>query len=1207
MITQNDLQILKAEVMSDTTDGGGLPTSNVVVDGESNNLFPDVSDLDRKNGRVRLRKVYLGVQTANADLLQAARLIFTELPSNPNISVFAFKATTFADRRADAKNKIESYLAFGTKMAGHLLETQLAGQRVIQLSLDVKDVPPSVNQPLVLVQNEGMPDEFYQYIRPTKVDIAMRQFQRTVDASVTRQVVTIEFSEPLKYNFVGLTVPEFYRNADTARRAILREARVADAAKYYSASKLAEPIVAMQTNQAQLDSIYTQIVPSTQVETPLLQRDPVNNVSTQARGASEIAISQTITITPSTAFNLAGGIAIGSLNLTILGNSYSDRNGELIHNLTREAVASINYGTGTITWYSSFNQGSQTVVGNYKPAAAFIRVAQTDYQKVGDNAGYNFTRELGAVPVAGSLRVSYTAQGGNYTVFDDGRGNLIDDKGNGRGTILDKSVLLTTAVIPDMDSYIIYTFGVDLDTVKYAQQALKPAYHVMVVPDVVVGDITITWGNKTATASNGVITGDATGVVIGNELHIAPSILPAKNTEFTLSYQKALVGGTTGFEQVVATTASNGEFEFSADLAKTISGDASVNVVFTGDPSQGRGGDVRVLLKLNSAGTGLRVDSVLIPSFSAVAVSNGGNGIYHDVQMSWYPASGDKNWQAEVVSSAVNKSTGVVSFKIRVTRDNQKVDVIARPGVSPVFKTKTEKLPLAINGATVNIVAQTSGGTESTTLAKNVDALYIEPPADSAAPIVNGSLIVKAFGDTLKDKDSLLLKGADTVGQVDYASGGIKVTTWAADAANTVMLMGLLRENDPVPLTNLIFRTPSAPLKKASLQINCTLADGTRLTLSTDEQGKITGSKYAHGEVDFKLGVVMLYFYEKLGVTANPSIVNEPWYDAANIYMDGSTNYINKPIYVKPDSIRYNAVTYSYLPLDSELIGLDAVRLPVDGRVPFVRKGDNIAITELKTMQLPTNVRGDEFDLGFERLSDVAVVDSTGKKVSSAEVDVDLDAGLLALNDAFEVTGYTPPLTAKFRIMDIGLVIETDISGRVTLSELITHNYTTDAVFSSMLIAGDMQARAYNVFSQKSWTQVFSDTLIGDRAAAQLQTANHPIVVTNKDALKERWALVFTGANTFNIIGETLGQIGTGSTLEVTAPINPQTGQPYFSIAAAAWSGGWSAGNVVRLNTDAAQYPIWLGNAIGQHTGSSQDNYDFTIGYHANVDRERVE
>ncbi|MGM8900880.1 hypothetical protein ACS8FC_19855, partial [Psychrobacter sp. 1Y4] len=186
--TQNDLEILKSEIMADTPDGGGLPTGVAVIDGVSNNLFPDVSDIDRLLGRVRLRKVYLAVKTANTDLLQAPRLLFTELPDNENISVFAFKPTSFADRRSDAQNKIESYLAFGTKWAGHLLETQLSGQRVIQISLDAKDPIPAVGQPLVLVQNEGQSDEFYQYLRPLKVDTVERRFQKSASETVTRTV-----------------------------------------------------------------------------------------------------------------------------------------------------------------------------------------------------------------------------------------------------------------------------------------------------------------------------------------------------------------------------------------------------------------------------------------------------------------------------------------------------------------------------------------------------------------------------------------------------------------------------------------------------------------------------------------------------------------------------------------------------------------------------------------------------------------------------------------------------------------------------------------------------------------------------------------------------------------------------------------------------------------------------------------------------------
>ncbi|MGA6102094.1 hypothetical protein ACPESL_07905 [Psychrobacter pocilloporae] len=1199
-ITQNDLEILKSEVMNDTDEGGGLPTAEAVVDGVSNNLFPDVSDIDRLLGRVRLRKVSLAVKTANAELLQATRMLFTELPDNPNISVFAFKASSFADRRSDAQNKIESYLAFGTKWAGHLLETQLAGQRVIQISLDAKDPVPAVGQPLVLVQNEGQSDEFYQYLRPLKVDTVERRFQKSASETVTRTVATIEFGDTLNKSFNGLTVQEFYQNASTTRRAILREARIADAAKYYSASKLAEPVTAMQTRQVRLNSIYTQVVPSTQVETPILQRDPANQVATQARGDGVININQSVNVASNTAFSLPSGIAVGTLSMSVGGQSLTDRDGELV-NAQGEAYASIQYGIGQITWYSSLNLGQTTITGSYKPASEFTRVAQTDYQVVDDNAGYNYVRELGAEPVPNSLKITYTVGGNNYLVHDDGRGNLIDDDGNGRGTVQGKTVLLTTAAIPDAASYIIYSFGVDLDTVKYGSQVLPAAYHVINVADKVSGAITVTWGDKTATVSNGVVTGDATGTFIDGKLNIAPNETVAKDTVFKLSYQRIL--NANKIQTNLSYTETDGSGNYGGILDFEASFTSAEIAVYLGS-------ELKVLLSIPEDSSTVTIKDVLRPFYTTETYQQGNAVFTRNNIEDWISvknASSDSNvWKATLTSGTVNKSSGRIDILINVSRQSSGVEVITRPGVSPIFKTRVTTTNMQESDVLINASAVTAPTTEAATSTGTATALHIGLPQDTTDAVVNGSLFLDALGISLRDSNGKVKSGDLTVGNIDYRFGALSLDTWQAGVANLVNLKSMLRENDPVPLANLIFRTPVAPLKEASLQISAELADGTMLSLSTDEQGNITDHSFAHGTVDFKAGVVALYFYERLGVTANPSVVNEPWYDANNIYDDGGTNYINKPVYVKPDSIRYNAIAYSYLPLDKELIGLDPVRLPTDGRVPFVRKGDSIAITELKTMQLPTNEPNDTFDLGFERLSDVSVVDANGLKVSFDYLDVDLDAGTLTLNGMFDMSFYTAPLIAKYRIMDIALVIETDISGRVTLSTVITHDYSTAAVFSSMLLAGDMQARAYNVFGQKSWGSVWSDTLIGDATTSQLQVTNNPIVVTNRDAIEERWALVFTSSTAFNIIGQTVGQIGTGSTTTLTAPINPMTGYAYFTIPSAAWGSGWSANNVVRINTAAAKYPVWIGNAIQQHQGSSTDNYDFTIGYHANIDRERV-
>lgn len=1200
-ITQNDLEILKSEIMADTPDGGGFPTGIAVVDGLSNNLLPDVSDIDRLIGRVRLRKVSLAVKTANADLLQAPRMLFTELPDNPNISVFAFKASSFADRRSDAQNKIESYLAFGTKWAGHLLETQLAGQRVIQISLGLKDAVPAVGQPLVIVQNEGQSDEFYQYLRPLKVDTVVREFQRTVSETVSRNVVTIEFGDTLNKTFNGLTVPEFYQNASTSRRAILREARIADAAKYYSASRLAEPVVAMQSRQVRLESIFTQVVPSTQVETPILQRDPANQIATQARGDGVINISQSVNITTNTAFNLPSGIAVGTLSLNVGGQTLTDRDGELV-NSQNVGYASIQYGIGQITWYNLLNLGQTTITGSYKPASEFTRVAQTDYQIVGDNAGYNFVRELGAEPLPDSLKITYTVGGNNYLVHDDGRGNIIDDDGNGRGTVQGKTVLLTTAAIPDAASYIIYSFGVDLETVKYGNQALPAAYHVINVADKVSGPITVTWAtDKTATVTDGVVTGDATGTFVDGKLNIAPNETVAKDTAFNLAYQRVL--NANKLETTLSYTAQDGSGNYGGILDFEASFTSAEIVIYAGS-------ELKVVLSIPETSSTVTIKDVLRPVYTSEMYQQGNALFSRTTINNWQSikdATTDSNiWKATLTSSTVNKSSGRIDVLINVSRKSSGVEVITRPGVSPVFKSTVVTKNMQQSDVLITANAITAPSTEAATSNGTATALHIGLPQDRTDAVVNGSLFIDVLGVSLRDSNGKVKSGDLVVGNIDYRFGAVSIDTWQAGLANTVALKSMLRENDPVPLANIIFRTPVAPLKEASLQISAELADGTMLSLATDEQGNITGNNLAHGTVDFKAGVVALYFYEKLSITANPDVVNQPWYDAANIYNDAGTNYINKPIYVKPDSIRYNAIAYSYLPLDKELIGLDPVRLPTDGRVPFVRKGDSIAITELKTMQLPTNAPNDTFDLGFERLSDVNVVDSTGKKVSFDYLDVDLDAGTLQLNGMFDMSFYTAPLTAKYRIMDIALVIETDISGRVTLSTPITHDYSTAAVFSSMLLAGDMQARAFNVFSQQSWGSVFSDTLIGNAATSQLQVTNNPIVVTNRDAIEERWALVFTGTTSFRIVGETVGEIGTGSTTANTSPLNPMTSQPYFTIPSAAWGSGWSANNVVRINTAAAKYPVWIGNAIQQHQGSSSENYDFTIGYHANIDRERV-
>ena len=128
-ISATDVKLLKSQRLTDEDDGGGRATGVAVEDGQENNLFPDISRLDRTLGRIALRKAYAGVLAENADAYLGAHSILTKGPSDPRVSVVLFNSDSQTDERVDAKNRIESYVVPGVTAVFELLGNQLTGQR----------------------------------------------------------------------------------------------------------------------------------------------------------------------------------------------------------------------------------------------------------------------------------------------------------------------------------------------------------------------------------------------------------------------------------------------------------------------------------------------------------------------------------------------------------------------------------------------------------------------------------------------------------------------------------------------------------------------------------------------------------------------------------------------------------------------------------------------------------------------------------------------------------------------------------------------------------------------------------------------------------------------------------------------------------------------------------------------------------------------
>ncbi|MDP3334971.1 MAG: hypothetical protein Q8S55_23750 [Methylococcaceae bacterium] len=139
------------------------------------------------------------------------------------------------------------------------------------------------------------------------------------------------------------------------------------------------------------------------------------------------------------------------------------------------------------------------------------------------------------------------AQGKWYVLRDDGAGSLRgDDASNGAGIVnyLTGSVIITLGALPDVGSSVILTWGIATQEKTISPATLKAKSVIQLTPPVgkkiQSGSISITWLDgtlKTATATAGVIGGDATGTVnySTNTIEIYPNSLPLSGTEFTVA------------------------------------------------------------------------------------------------------------------------------------------------------------------------------------------------------------------------------------------------------------------------------------------------------------------------------------------------------------------------------------------------------------------------------------------------------------------------------------------------------------------------------------------------------------------------------------------------------------------------------------------------------------------------------------------------
>ena len=1154
-ILPSDIRLLESERMTDTSDGGGWRTSRAIPDGVAGNIFPKVSRVDSVYGRVNLRKIYPHINTATLDVYAGAHLIITDAPDNDRIGVLAFSTGSDFDLRTAARDRIESYVIAGPVSRMTLYGRQLKGSQAVLIYQRKEEPLPEVGEVYALTTEVGGVTTAQQFVRAQ--DVAHEVRTLTDDGGdFERRIVTIKVGSPLRYEFQGVSTPS--RLSGVSGGSTVRTTTVADAARYYGLKPLTAA-VSSGALQLTLTSVYAPIVPTTQRESAL-------SLATVAGAAAlhpavnaplpEFSIVGAVGASASSAtFWLPRAILPGTLRLRLsyrgedspavtvgvngaippiafVGWSYRVASGTVDHESGRITLNGITGGDGII---------GSTVYVTYTPAAQVSQPAHTKAIPITlATRGSVYSVPLLPIPAPGTLIVDYRALGKWYRLRDNGAGELVGgDAAYGTGTVdyVTGGATITLGALPDVGSSVLLSWG---SPAHYEILAAAPAsgFEISLAPaPVKPGTVVLTWmeGATTKTAidnGSGSITGHATGTIV---------------------YQ-------TGALKLV--------------LANPIAGDVAIAFDRDTPPTTQTGalghefGGAIAPHSVRVAGVGLTLPSGL-PYTGVMLVDNGAGQL---LMATGSAVSGFISLGAYWVDNAqsfgtVNYATGVITVAASVPVSTPRAwrDIggvtgwFTEPAGTATISATGGQYSASLTATAPDVVAQT----QTATVGSTGTGLSLQLGPLAPVTIVPGSVLFTAFGKTYIDRNGSIYTDVSyttgsgmAVGTIDYATGAITLNDYPSATAANFSIKAALGIKGNYTATTVAFRTAGSPLRPASLYVQCTAADGELLSGTSDQNGVITGGMT--GQAEQTMGVVNISF--------------------------------SKP--VLPGTLRYSTVVLSNLPLDADILGLDPVRLPSDGRVPIFRPADVTVIHHTDIYNAGTPAAGSAINVGRTGLSALWLEDANKKKLTDAMYAVDLAAGTATMAADLSLVGYVPPISAKHRIEEMGLLSDVQINGQVTLTAPLLRDFPAGSQLSSALLYGDLQARATNLFDQQTWTNVWQSTVLGSGAPSQYNDIDYPVEVLNNGAITERWRLNFTSATAFQVIGENMGVIATGTTGTDLQPINQLTTLPYFTLRAAGWGAGWAVGNQLRFDTLAAAPPTWLVRTVLPGAALTGDSFD---------------
>ena len=1239
-IFEADIKLLKSARMSDTPDGGGRMTGTVVQSGVDNNVFDDVSGLDRVHGSASLRKLFGAVLTNTTDKYLGARVLVDEGPQDNNVHVLLFAASSLFDTRQQAQNRVEAYLTTGSPYQGLLYGPHIVGMRVVTLIQQQDRAVPSIGQVFVLGKDMGLPSEVTQFVRVTAVVHSVLNFTDAT-GNFARRVVVCDTSDALRHDFAGWEALRQDADLNYTGKARVFATVVADAAQYYGIRPLAQA-ASMGDFAVKADSSYSQLLPSAQIETPIADASATGYALAAQAVGNDVTYTVNATLSTTQKLFIGAAVARGSLRMVAPGwPGPGTDTGAGVLTISGAAAGAVDYDNGVVTLLDAARNVSGGLTITYRLAATpLLALRSTGILITPENRSLSYVKTLNSLPAKGTLTLSYMVADQWYVLRDNGAGALIaDDAGFGAGNVntVTGTVTVTLGALPDVGGTLVIQWGEASAATEIAASDLGAVPRLFfeyvhplgaaVLPHT---DVALQWSygnnNYSATLTNGVSAGHATiepvqvdGAGLAGpwqgRFRVYPHRVPPAGTVVTVAARASTA-------QTQAAVAARG-FAFAQAVAKRSARIVDLVVGFE-FVVNGQVNDADVLVSQRWAdGTHpMPLTWSLLPKSlnytQTLTAFDDGAG---NMRVTYYFSG---HW-TQLVVGTIDYATGavVLSASTALPADAAGPDVDLRAAGGYWHNVKWRELDAARRNGVVTIAAQTrnaeytpQGGSVSNTTTTPTQYLLKPNVPPLPGTVLKGLVFavggkVYAQGNTVPQAGQLVTgidpaTGLNTVvGTVDANTGFAALNVWPSDGPDSLVtgfgasrlpVSAVAAEYNRFLSAEVVFRTPTAPLRPGGFSVLGTLTDGTAFNLTADALGKID-TPHVAGVVNYQTGVCRLWAKESRPGYQVPGA----GYEVTGYYAQvlGYTSFYQSMQGFRLATVRYNAVAYTYLPMDANILGLDPVRLPSDGRVPVFKAGRVVVVhnTVKRTPQAVAN--GQTVNTGRTRLARLRVWGNDGLEITSGFAK-NLDLGTVTFTN---IAGMSQPVTIEHRIEDEALCAEAQITGDLRLTRPLTHDYPVAGTFvSSAMVVGTLQAAAADAFAQAAWTDEWADVRIGPPLlAAYNQTAN-PILVTNAGAITERWALIFYSNTAFKVVGEASGQIMTGDTGSTLSPVNAATGVPLFTVNPAGWGGGWVAGNVLRFNTRGANFPMWLARTVLQSPSAPPGTDQATLSIRGDID-----